>query len=422
MKKILSTICAVLVASNAYAGGFQLSEYSLTQLGRAFAGYGVVGDDYSMMAFNPAGMCLRDTGVQTGLTIVALKSEAKGSVSNGVQGKVGKLEDHPPVPHVFAQYKVNDKTRVGFAAYSPYSFETNYSDHWYGRTHALHSKITTVDYELAGSYDLTKNFSLGAAIIAETTKATLTNEVEKSGMYFPNSRSRVSGRSNTFVYDLGLIYKLGENTRFGLSYHSQAVHQIRGSHRVSTPAMTIPGMGTIPAMQLDTPAGTKLTLPEYYTLSAYHRINDFGLSASVKWTRWSKFKTLDIWSSSNGTGTRQSVGAVDENWRDTWMLSLGTDYYLNDKWTLRGGISYDQAGVKDAAHRTARVPDSNRWILGVGASYKINDKMQVDAGYSHVFMKTTESHNKLPGAGGSTLNTKYGSSINMVGISFQYNF
>ena len=413
MKKILSTICAVLVASNAYAGGFQLSEYSVTQLGRAFAGYGIVGDDYSMIAFNPAGICLRDTGVQTGLTMVALKSRADGSVSNGTQGKVGKLEDHPLVPHVFAQYKVNDKTRVGFAAYAPYAFETTYSDHWYGRSHALHSKITTVDYELAGSYDLTKNLSIGAAVIAETLKATLTNEVEKYGIDFNNSRSRVSGRSYTTVYDLGLLYKLGENTRFGLSYHSQAVHQIRGSHRVS-----IPGMG--PAYNWEATAGTRLTLPEYYTLSAYHRINDFGLSASVKWTRWSKFKTLDIWSTP--TGTRQSVGAVDENWRDTWMLSLGTDYYLNDKWTLRAGVSYDQAGVKDAAHRTARVPDSNRWILGVGASYKINDKMQVDAGYSHVFMKTTESHNKLPGAGGSTLNTKYGSSINMVGISFQYNF
>ena len=413
MKKILLTIAAVLVASNAYAGGFQLSEYSLTQLGRAFAGYGIVGDDYSMIAYNPAGMCLRNSGAQTGVTMVALNSKVEGYVDNGTTGKVGKLEDHPLVPHFFGQYKVNDKVRIGAAAYTPYAFATNYSKNWYGRSHAIKSEITAIDYELAASYDLTKHFSIGAGLIAETVSAELTNAVDLVAPMGITSKSKVEGDSYTTVYSLGAIYKLGENTRFGLSYHSQAVHQIRGSHHVTLPAML--------GGESYGKAGTKLTLPEYYTLSAYHRINDFGLSASVKWTRWSKFKTLDIWSTR--TGARQPVGPVDEDWKDTWMLSLGTDYYYNDKWTFRAGISYDEAGVTSAKHRTARVPDSDRWILGVGASYKINDKMQIDAGYSHVFMKAAESHNKLSAPGGnSTLHAKYNSSINMIGLSFQYNF
>lgn len=409
MKKILATISAVVLATNAYAGGFQLSEYSLTHLGRAFAGYGVVGDDYSMMAYNPAGMCLRDTGLQTGVTVVALNSKVTGHI-DGIEGKDGRLKDHPPVPHVFAQYKVNDKTRVGFAAYTPYSFATDYSKYWFGRSHALKSRITTIDNELAVSYNLTPQLTLGAALIAETVNAKLTNRVDGYTLAGLNSKSKVQGDSYTTVYDLGLLYKVGENTRFGLSYHSQAVHHIKGSHKVDTP------MGG-----MYSEAGTKITLPEYYTLSAYHQIDKFGLSASVKWTRWSKFKTLDIWSSSNPYGVKRSIGAVDENWRDTWMLSLGTDYYYNDKWTFRAGVSYDQTGVRDAAHRTARVPDANRWILGVGASYKINDKMQIDAGYSHVFMQTSHSHNQSPN-NGTTLNAKYDSSINMVGLSFQYNF
>ncbi|MBP5698590.1 MAG: outer membrane protein transport protein [Alphaproteobacteria bacterium] len=409
MKKILITIITTMLVTNAYAGGFQLSEYSLTQLGRAFAGYGVVGDDYSAIAYNPAGMCLRNSGAQTGVTIVALNSEVTGRV-DGIKGKDGRLKDHPPVPHVFAQYKANDKTRIGFAAYTPYSFATNYSKYWFGRSHALESRITTIDYELAASYNLTPKLTLGAAIIAETLEAKLTNNVDGYSLAGLNSRSKVHGDSFEAVYDLGLLYKLGENTRLGLSYHSRAVHQIRGAHKVNTP------MG-----DMYSHAGTKLVLPEYYTLSAYHQINKIGLSASLKWTNWSKFKTLDIWSSSNPYGVRRSVGAVDENWRDTWMVSLGTDYYYNDKWTFRAGISYDQAGVRDAEHRTARVPDANRWILGVGASYKINDKMQVDAGYSHVFMQTSKSRNQLPN-NGSTLQAKFNSSINMVGISFQYNF
>ena len=413
MKKIQIFLCAMLITTNAYAGGFQLSEYSLTQLGRAFAGYGIVGDDYSAIAYNPAGMCLRDSGAQTGVTMVALNSRVRGKVEKGgmeINGKKGRLRDHPLVPHFFAQYKVNDKLRVGAGAYTPYAFATNYSKYWFGRSHAIKSEITAIDYELAASYNLTPKLSLGAGIIAETVSAELTNDVDGLSLAGIKSKSKVEGDSYTTAYNLGMIYKLGENTRFGLAFHSRAVHQIRGSHSVK-----------MPGTEWYRHAGTKLTLPEYYTLSAYHRINDFGLSASVKWTRWSKFKTLDIWSSSNPQKTKQSVGAIDEEWRDTWMLSLGTDYYLNDKWTLRAGVSYDQAGVTSSYHRTARVPDSDRWILGVGASYKINDKMQIDAGYSHVFMKTSKSHNQSPNSG-STLHARYKSSINMVGLSFQYNF
>ena len=58
MKKrhLLSFILTMAVATNASAAGYQLQEYSVTNLGRAFAGVGVMGDDYSAIAFNPAGM------------------------------------------------------------------------------------------------------------------------------------------------------------------------------------------------------------------------------------------------------------------------------------------------------------------------------------------------------------------------------
>ena len=60
MKKILlaSAGLALLCANNVQAAGYQLNEYSTTGLGRSFAGAGVMGDDYSALAYNPAGMTL----------------------------------------------------------------------------------------------------------------------------------------------------------------------------------------------------------------------------------------------------------------------------------------------------------------------------------------------------------------------------
>ena len=48
MKKISAAAAVALLASvgNANAAGYQLNEFSVTNLGRSFAGIGVAGDDY----------------------------------------------------------------------------------------------------------------------------------------------------------------------------------------------------------------------------------------------------------------------------------------------------------------------------------------------------------------------------------------
>ena len=79
MKRIYSCIAGLAVLAfsvSANAGGYQLNDYSVTGLGRAYAGQGVVGDDYSAIAFNPAGMTLmKKSGFQTGATLVNLKAD-----------------------------------------------------------------------------------------------------------------------------------------------------------------------------------------------------------------------------------------------------------------------------------------------------------------------------------------------------------
>ena len=54
----LSGACLLSVyAGSAQAAGFQLLEYSVTGLGRSYAGAGVVGDDYSALALFQSDDC-----------------------------------------------------------------------------------------------------------------------------------------------------------------------------------------------------------------------------------------------------------------------------------------------------------------------------------------------------------------------------
>ena len=82
MKKLVKIAVAVAVAlhmTNAEAASYQLNDYSVTNLGRSYAGVGIMGDDYSAIAYNPAGMTLmKRSGVQQVFNMINVKSTVKG--------------------------------------------------------------------------------------------------------------------------------------------------------------------------------------------------------------------------------------------------------------------------------------------------------------------------------------------------------
>ncbi len=87
-------LVASVFASQAYAAGFQLSEQSSIQMGRAMAGAGVMGDDLSAVHYNPAGMTLLEgTRIQATGTWVAVNAEYKGDKTGATENgrKKGQL-------------------------------------------------------------------------------------------------------------------------------------------------------------------------------------------------------------------------------------------------------------------------------------------------------------------------------------------
>ena len=316
-KTILTTFGVLAFSSAALAGGFQLSEYTATGVGRAFAGAGIVGDDYSAIAFNPAGMALKHSGIQGGVSMVNLYSNVHGYVDDsGVlkSDKEGKIRKPNFVPHIFGQYEVNPCWRIGGGIYTPYGFSLNYNDSFYGLTHADKTEIAAVNYALAVSYSPLPELTIGAGVIAQTLDAKLTNRLTNAVPASPNNHSDMHASSFDVTGNVGIMYQPTKTTRFGVSYNGKGDHQLKGHHQVGRP-----GVGLLYG-----DVDAHLVLPEYLLLAAYHQVGKWGLSASAKRSRWSRFKTLDIYSTVSGA--RAPVGAVNENWKDTWTLSAGTDY------------------------------------------------------------------------------------------------
>ena len=162
--------------------------------------------------------------------------------------------------------------------------------------------------------------------------------------------------------------------------------------------------------------------PEHIQLTAYQELGKWGLSAMARWTRWTRFHLLSI----DSTALAQisplaTPSQVNENWRNTWTISGGIDYHYCKNLTFRTGLAFDQGAIRNAEHRTARVPDSDRWIASIGASYMKNN-WQVDLSYFHMFWHKAHVNSKANTVGKTYIKGRYETQINSVGLSVQYHF
>jgi long-chain fatty acid transport protein len=108
------------------------------------------------------------------------------------------------------------------------------------------------------------------------------------------------------------------------------------------------------------------------------------------------------------------------------MVSAGGVYRVNNAWTLRSGIGWDQSPVLDT-HRDAGVPDKDRLMLGVGAGYQFSDASSVDFGYAHYWSLGHASMNTSvnsidPVAGAVVLHGTYDNALDYLALTYRHAF
>ena len=402
-------IAGITFANDSFAGGYLLNEFSATGQGRTFAGAGVVGDDYSAIAFNPAGMTLKGTGMQVGATLVELRSHADGALSTGYDKEPGKVSLYKTLPSLFAQYKVDDTVYVGLGVYMPFGLATKYSWNWYGATHGVKTELTVLDIAGAVAVKPTEKLSIGGALIARYVYGNLTNKVGIAGLApngIPNSSNEFELDGWDYGFNVGVMYEFTKDIRVGLAYKTQSSQTVHGTQIIK--GVPVPGVNG----EYDTVS--TMTLPSTLTASGFWKINDkFGLSGLVRFTQWNVFDDFIMTSDYMKTD-------IPEKWKNVWTFSAGLDYYLNENWTLRGGFAFDDCPVRNPEYRTARIPDSDRYTVAVGFSYKYNN-FKVDVGYSHIFMAKSKTSNTDTRTG-TTIHARYDGRGNMLGVQLQYDF
>ena len=379
--KLAAAIAAALsaVAGTAHAAGFQLTEQSALALGRAYAGVGVDGTDISGVYYNPATMTLhKGTKVQAGGVGVGLNLEYVDK--HGDEHNQNGRGPEQFVPHGFFTHQINDSTWFGLGITVPFGMCTEYGDHWAHNDTGVSANIITVDINPNVAWKVSEKFSIGAGVSLQYAKADL-----KKGMIpgLQAATSEVDADSTAWGWNVGLMWSPLENLRFGLSYRSNVVHDAEGTLDVEgMPNTEIPdGNGLTYAMMNGSHKGyATVEAPAWAMATAAWDVNDLlSLYATFRWANWSSFKELEITSDHPLVSSK-----ITNNWRDTYLFSVGGDLRLTDFWTLRGGVGYETSPIKNPEYRTAIIPDANRWWFAVGSSFKWSEQFSTDVSFAHL--------------------------------------
>ena len=404
LKLSLLAASIALAAGQVHAAAFQLAEQNATGLGRAYAGEGAIGDNASVLGRNPAAMTLFDRPALSGGAIyinpevdVAGKptpAQAGGAALTKSPTNSNDIADDAVVPFFYYVHPLNEQWVAGFGAFTNYGLSTSYQDNHYAGPVAGSTSLTTFNLNPSLAFKLNEHVSLGAGFNAVYADAELIRHsgvasqqinAETANLPFATSLSptsefvRLAGDDWGYGWNIGVLLEADENNRWAFTYRSEVDLTLEGNYSSALPAIGQPLKPGLPMGTGDrSVAGAlDLTLPAIAEVSGFHQVQpDWAVHYGIMWTEWSSFKELRALGNDGGT-----LFQKEEGFENGWRISMGATHQLNDQWTLRGGLAYDQSPVPAEA-RSISIPDVDRTWYTLGATYAYNQSLSVDAGFA----------------------------------------
>ncbi|CZF81451.1 outer membrane protein transport protein [Grimontia marina] len=378
-KKLSRSALAVaiaLTAPSAWSAGFQVSEHSASGLGRAYAGEAAIADNASVMARNPASMSQFEVAQASGALHIVNPEIDITETSTGQ-----KASDVAPIQFVPASFYVSpidEKLAWGVGLYTVYGVGTDYPDEFLAGDLAGDTALVSVNLNPAVSYKLNDQFSIGAGLNIVYAIAELNRHF---GFPAPTNASdkliSMEGTTWGFGWNVGALYELNNNNRFGIAYRSEIGLDFEGDFKDYS-GNIVPGDGKATG-DLSVP------LPAILEVSGFHQLNDtWAVHYSVMWSEWSSFTELKA----TGSGCSKTNGICfykNEKYDDSLRYSIGTTYSLNEDWTMRTGFAFDEQAGKS----TLSIPDTDRYWFSGGATYQYSPKLSIDAGLTYIHSKSS---------------------------------
>lgn len=170
--------------------------------------------------------------------------------------------------------------------------------------------------------------------------------------------------------------------------------------------------------------------PQYKDGSKYRRDLPaiLALGASQKVTdRWTMFYGMNYYFNESARIDKDVVYSSDFSkeiknmeYDNGWEISVGTEYWINEKFAILGGVNYADTGAPTESYSDVEYA-LNSFMVGLGVKYRPDEDTEWVISTNHYFYESTDG-NFSEKYQGKASNQRYDKDISSIGFSYTKRF
>lgn len=399
-----------LVGATLYAGGYRVAIQGQKQLAMGHTGVAVISSAESVF-FNPAALSYLDGKLNVSLGGSAIFSSVK--FQSAADNYVTETDSPLGTPvNLYASYQATDWLTFGLGVYTPYGSRVEWEKDWAGSHLVNDINLRAIFVQPTVALKINDFLSIGGGPIYVNGSVEFNRNLDTG-----SSSASTGERSNVTIdktgitawgYNIGVMLRPMEKLNIGFNYRSKIIMEAENGDA---------DFENISIYQ-DGKFNAELPLPAEITLGLSYEFCDKWLFAfDYNFTQWSEYEALVV-EFDNGAPTSTNL----RNYEDSSTIRFGLQYEAHKKFTLRGGIYFDESPVQDG-YFAPETPRNDSVGYTAGLSYKVNEKLSIDASFLYLHFKEIDnSYDWIPQSDGSfsSFGGTYKSNVFAPGIGLSY--
>lgn len=439
MKKILLVLAAAVIASGAYAEGYQVNNLSSKQNGMGHVGTAMKLNSESLW-FNPAAAAYQTSKFDISVGITGVASKATFTSLPDYTGKTPTqhyTSDNKISTPLFAyvNYKALDWMSVGLAFNTPFGSSMNWGDNWAGAQLIQSINLSAYNFQPTVSFKIGEHFSIGGGLMLTWGKFDLSRSLLPIGANNPQNVALmgalqmlnpqmpnifelagdrnimslgVEGNANMAVgVNLGAMWDINEQWSLGMTFRSKQKMKVDSGtidlHLINDQTIAQIINGLLPTLGLDptnlTSAVVKTELPLPASLTwgvSFRPVDKWEFAVDLQYVLWSAYEKLDVRILDPKTDTPVlSIPVSDKKYSNTLAFRFGGQYHALDWLTARMGMYVDESPVR-SDYLNPETPSMTKLAYTAGLTFRPTQWMDIDIAYGYVNSADPERTGSYP--------------------------
>lgn len=405
MKKSLLAVglaAALFAPQVAGAEGFGIVEWSAEGIAMGGARMFAEGDAANI-AYNPASITKID-GKALKFSATYISPHGRYDVMNeaGDVLESGRNRVRPGwAPAGYYVRQIDEKNWIGIGNFPRFAMASEFEAGSLPARNNKLAKLNGMSFTPVYAHKFDKKWS--ASVGAEINYVGLELQKDLLGM----STLQVEGESWAMGWNAAANYAFDDKNEIGVVYRSKITHSLEAD------TVNLNGHDYTDAYGV-------VTLPDTWSIGYNHKFDkNTRVELNATRTNWHTYDALDITFDQPLLPNLPNTIPSPKNWEDGWRYAIGIEHKLSDKYSLMGGLAYDEASIPYYGGDFI-VPTGDRRTYSLGVQYHDKDQtVALAAAYMDVGDLNFAGNMSSDGYNSAHTHDNY---VKIYSISYQRNF